>query len=152
MIDPQSDNQKRKSKATDFVAPAIPEDELEFQFVRSSGSGGQNVNKVATKAQITWPISDSRVFTPEQQELICQLAHARGYLTKSGNIFVSDQRTRSQDMNRAAALGKLKMLVYEALKPRKVRVATKLPRRAKEKRLSDKRINSQRKQQRRSEE
>ena len=150
MIDPQPD--KRKRKPLEYVAPEIPEDELAFQFVRSSGSGGQNVNKVATKAQITWCISESRTFSLEQQELIRQLAHARGYLTKSGNIFVSDQRTRSQDMNRAAALRKLEALVFDALKPRKIRVATKLPRRAKEKRLSDKRMNSQRKQQRRGDE
>ena len=149
-MQPQPD--KRKKEPQKFVAPEIPEGELEFQFVRSSGSGGQNVNKVSTKAQITWNISESQAFTAEQQERIKEFAHARGYLTKSGNIFVSDQRTRSQDMNRAAALGKLEALVYDALKPYKVRVATKSPRKAKEKRLSDKRINSERKKQRKGEE
>lgn len=151
-MDQNFDNRKISKNSENFIAPAINEDELSIEFVRSSGKGGQNVNKTATKAQISWEISESQSFTPEQINLIKQEAHKRGYLTKSGLIFVYDQRTRSQDMNRAAAMGKLEALIYEALKPRKIRVATKLPRKAKEKRLQEKHKNSLRKQQRRGEE
>lgn len=122
--------------------------ELQFSYARSSGPGGQNVNKVATKARLAWEIDATSLYTPEEIDRIKRAAYQAGFLTEAGLIVITDQHSRSQETNRKAAYEKLKALVIRALKPRKKRVKTKVPRNQREKRIQSKKIRSDRKRMR----
>jgi len=124
--------------------PAVPESEIDVVFVRSSGPGGQNVNKTSTKAQLRWNVGRSGVFTDEQKAAIRAAAGNR--LSKEDEIVLFDQSQRSQPQNREAAVARLQELVAEALAPRKERKETKVSRGEKQRRLEDKRRQSEKKQ------
>ena len=127
--------------------PAVPESELSIDFVRSSGPGGQNVNKTSTKAQLRWNVGASAVFTEEQKELI--RAAAGGRLNAEDEILFASQNQRSQSQNRDEAVRRLQEFVSGALAPKKERIATEVSHNQKQKRLEEKRRQSDRKQQRR---
>ncbi len=122
----------------------IPEEEMVFTFSRSSGAGGQNVNKVETKVTIHWNVEKSEVLTLEQKELLCS------QVDKDGDIVLDSQKSRSQWKNREDAIRKLNELVNEALKVEKERIPTKPSRSEKEKRLEEKKKTSQKKKSRRN--
>jgi ribosome-associated protein len=96
----------------------IPESELEFTFSRSSGPGGQNVNKTNTKVTITWNIAESTAFSEEEKEQIIQF-YQREILQ------VSNQETRSQLDNRRRAMMILRKMVEVALVEEEERIPTK---------------------------
>lgn len=134
-----------------MTRPRFPHfSELTFTYARSSGPGGQNVNKVATKVRISWEIEKTSLFSPVEISSIRVAAHQAGYLTEAGEIVITDQHSRSQEINRKAAYEKLKSLIQRALKPKKKRVKTKIPKGQREKRIQSKKLQGERKRMRRS--
>ncbi|HVV81611.1 MAG TPA: alternative ribosome rescue aminoacyl-tRNA hydrolase ArfB [Kofleriaceae bacterium] len=115
---------------------AIPVDELRFAFARSSGPGGQNVNKVASKVELRWTPGDSTALGPDDRAWL--LAKLGGRLTTEGELIVVSEKTRDQLVNRGDATDKLVAIVRAALVRPKPRKATKPSRRAKERRLGAK--------------
>ena len=114
----------------------IPASEFKIHFVRASGPGGQNVNKVNTKAQLRWPVGESAVFSSEQKMRIRQKLATR--LNKYDEIIVNCDDERSQAQNKAKAIVTLNHLVTNVLKIPKKRRPTKPTRSSKEKRLAGK--------------
>jgi ribosome-associated protein len=115
---------------------SIPETELMIDFTRSSGPGGQNVNKTSTKAQLRWNLNSSNVFTSEEKIILAtKLSHR---LNLAGEIMIDVSETRSQPENKQRAIDLLHNLVNNALEPETPRVPTRVPRSAKENRLSTK--------------
>jgi len=114
----------------------IPDNELRFDFVRSSGPGGQKVNKTSSKVQLRWTVGPSAVFSFEQKELI--RAGLRNQLNKNDEIIISSDEERSQFQNKAKAIERLNNLVNKILTPRKKRLPTKPTRASKIKRLESK--------------
>jgi len=125
---------------------SIPEGEIEFQFSRSSGKGGQNVNKVETKVEIHWNINNSKAFSDEEKEKIKKSLANR--INKKGNLIVVSEEERSQLENRRFALEKLKEMIKGALKPEEERIPTKPSKTIKERRLKEKKITSEKKKSR----
>jgi ribosome-associated protein len=113
----------------------ISENELEWQFIRSSGAGGQNVNKVATAAQLIFDIQASSLPDFYKTRLLAKADHR---ITQSGKIIIKCQETRSQAMNRELALDQFIDLVKSVNVTRKRRIATKPSRAAKQRRLDSK--------------
>lgn len=126
----------------------IPENELHISFARSSGAGGQNVNKTSTKVIIHWSVGKSRVFTWEQKYLIRMKLANR--LNWRDEIVVTSEGERSQLQNREEAVMRLQTLVKEAIKIPKKRRPTKPTRSSKRKRLDSKKLHSEIKQSRRA--
>jgi ribosome-associated protein len=121
----------------------IDEDELRFEFARSSGPGGQNVNKVETKVRLLFDLRDSRSLTSEQKSQIQENLSTR--ITKAGVLHVSSQRHRSREANRRATIERFIALLAEALEEDEPRVQTRVPKKARKKRLESKRRRSQKK-------
>lgn len=124
----------------------IPEDEIKIKFIRSSGPGGQNVNRRATKVQIHWNIVKSKVLTEKQRFLICK--NLKNLITKTGEIIIEDETTRSQAQNREIAIEKLHKIINNALKKKKKRIPTKPSKKVKERILEAKKKHSQKKKER----
>lgn len=128
----------------------LPEDELAWSFVRASGPGGQNVNKVATQVELRWSVTRSRALRPSDREWLLRRLAAQ--LTLEGELIVTSSLTRSQARNRQDAGEKLATLVREALVRPKRRRATRPGRGAVERRLTEKKKQGERKRQRQSHE
>jgi ribosome-associated protein len=128
-------------------APEIPDAEIAVAFSRSSGPGGQNVNKRETKAEARWHVGRAAGFSAEQKARI--RAAAGRHLNAEDEIVIQDQSERSQEQNRESAVARLHALVRAALAPVKARRPTRAPRAQKEKRLRDKRANAEKKSARR---
>ena len=124
----------------------IPEAELELNAIRSSGPGGQNVNKVATAIHLRFDIGASAVLPEYVKMRLLALNDRR--ISSEGIVNIKAQRSRSQDKNRIDALKRLGDLVQKGLVVPKKRKKTRPSRRAKEKRLADKARRSQVKQSR----
>ena len=127
---------------------SIPLKEFHFTFARSSGPGGQNVNKVNTKATLRWNIAGS----PSLKEDVRQrfMEENRRRVTGEGEVIITSQRYRDQGRNVADCLAKLRDLLDAATIEPKVRKRTRPSRAAKRRRLQDKKSQSQKKQLRRS--
>lgn len=115
----------------------IPESELEIDFVRSSGPGGQNVNKTSTKAQLRWHLWSSIAFSDEEKQILA--AKLANRLTQEGFIAIDSSEARSQPQNRDRAITLLYELINEALAPQTPRIPTNPPRITKLQRLNSKR-------------
>jgi len=124
----------------------IPESELVFQASRSSGPGGQNVNKLNTRIVVLFNVLASTRLSDDQKHLLLSRLATR--IDKEGVLHVAAQKYRSQEANRRAAVARLHNLVGEALKPRPVRKKTKVPAAARERRLQEKKQRRTRKRQR----
>jgi ribosome-associated protein len=119
---------------------AIPDDELVERFVRSSGPGGQNVNKVASAVELRFDAANSPSL-PEDLRLRL-LARRDRRITDEGVVVISAQRFRTQERNREDARERLAALILAAAHVPKKRIATKPSRGAKERRLGAKRERS----------
>ncbi len=125
---------------------SIREDELIFKASRSSGPGGQNVNKVNTRITLLLDVANCESFSDVQKRRILSRLATRA--DKNGLVRVASQRFRTQKANRRAAVERLQQLLAEALKTRPVRKKTKIPYAAKKRRLEEKRRRSLLKRQR----
>jgi ribosome-associated protein len=136
--------------ATLRVTPqiAIPRRELQFSFVRSSGPGGQNVNKVASKAVLRWNVATSAALPDEVRRRL--IARERRRINEQGELILTSQRYRDQPRNIDDCLSKLAALVVAAAKRPRARKKTRPTKASKEARLNQKRATSAKKQHRRS--
>ncbi len=118
----------------------IPDGEISFVFSRSSGPGGQNVNKVSTRATLLFDVARSPSLSQQQRSRILKRLSTR--INRGGILRISSQRHRSQSANREAAREKFAELLAGALRPAKKRKKTGIPARARKKRLEEKRKRS----------
>jgi ribosome-associated protein len=125
-------------RITDRIS--IDEAELDESFVRSSGPGGQNVNKLSTAVQLRFDVRQSPSLPNDVAVRLMRLAGKR--LTKDGVIVIVAQRHRTQERNRADALERLVELIREAAVPPVPRRATKPTRASKKQRLESKKRRS----------
>jgi ribosome-associated protein len=119
---------------------SLEEREIEESFVRSSGPGGQNVNKLSTAVQLRFDVRRSPSLPNDVAIRLMRLAGKR--LTKDGVLVIVAQNHRTQERNRAEAMERLVALVQEAAVRPVKRVATKPTRASKEKRLEGKKVRS----------
>lgn len=120
--------------------------ELNFKTSRSSGAGGQNVNKVETAVTVLWKVSESEFFNERQKALIQEKLKNR--INLEGFLFLTVSESRTQLMNKNKAIEKIIDIVNKALIVPKARIATKLSRAKKEKRLDTKKKMSEKKENR----
>ena len=118
----------------------IREDEVEFSAIRAQGAGGQNVNKVSSAIHLRFEIRNSSL-APDHKERLLALAYQR--ITRDGVLVIKAQTHRSQDMNRAEAMGRLQELVDSVAVPPRPRRATKPTLGSKKRRLEAKTLRSQ---------
>jgi ribosome-associated protein len=126
---------------------AIPRSELTVRVSRSSGAGGQHVNKTSSRVEIVWNVEASSALTEEQRKMLRSRLASR--LSTDGSLRVVSSETRSQRQNRGIAEERLVDTVRKALTPRKKRKPTRRPRAADEARLTTKRRHSEKKRERR---
>ena len=124
----------------------IIKNEIQYKAVRSSGAGGQNVNKVATKVQIVFIPNESNGLSEEEKATLNEKLANR--LSKEGSIRVECDDTRSQLKNKELCVQRLFLLLENALKKDKKRIATKIPKSVIKKRLDDKKRNADKKENR----
>ena len=115
---------------------AIPDEELEWKFIRSSGPGGQNVNKVASAVQLRFLLPQNTSLPAAVRSRLQRLAGQR--LIDDGTILLTARTERSQEQNRRAALERLADLVRAALIEPKIRKKTRPTRASKERRIDTK--------------
>ena len=125
---------------------SISESEISFAASRSSGPGGQNVNKVSTRVTLRFDLEASPNLSAEQKEKVRRRLATR--VSKGGVLSVSAQRERSQSANRARALERLVELLGQALEDQPERRPTRVPRSVDRRRLENKRRRAKIKSQR----
>jgi ribosome-associated protein len=125
----------------------IPDDELRFSFARSSGPGGQNVNKVSSKAILHFAVTTS----PSLPDAVRQrfLEQYKSRITNAGEVVIHSEQYRDQPKNIQACYDKLREMIAAVLRPPKKRRATKPTKGSKVRRLKEKKVRSQVKEGRR---
>ena len=127
-----------------IVTASLLNKELAFSASRSSGPGGQNVNKVNSKITLMFDVVRSEILTEEEKDVMVKKLASQ--LTKEGVLILMAQDKRSQLENKEAAIEKLDKLLVKAFAKRKVRKATKPSKTAVQKRITNKKQHSQKKQ------
>jgi ribosome-associated protein len=127
------------------MQPYVPDlsDEFVFRFSRSSGPGGQNVNKVSTRVELRFNISESKILTAGEKVIILKKLVSK--LSAGGILIVSSQEERSQLKNKELAISKLYGYLNRALKPAKKRKPTRPTRTSVHKRLDSKKKQGEKK-------
>ena len=126
----------------------INESEVKESFIRSSGPGGQHVNKVATAVQLRFSAKNSENISAKVYNRLRAIAGSK--LTEDGNLIIVSREHRSQSQNRRVALDKLISLLKQATKKPKHRTPTRPSQASVEKRLRNERFQSQKKKSRRN--
>jgi ribosome-associated protein len=124
----------------------IPEHEFQWSFARSGGPGGQNVNKVASKAELRWNVADSPSLPDDVKTRL--MAQVRKRINIEGELVLTSQRFRDQGRNRDDCLEKLRALILHAATPPRPRKATRPTRASRLHRLEAKKHRSATKQSR----
>jgi len=124
----------------------INEDKLVFKVSRSSGPGGQNINKLNTRVTLFFDVSNCQSLSDLQKRRI--FTHLSSRVDKSGVLRVISQKFRTQRANRRAAVERLQQLLADSLEIRPIRKKSKVPYAAKQRRLEEKRRRSLLKRQR----
>ena len=118
----------------------INENEITFSFIRSSGPGGQNVNKVATAVQIRFDIKNSLSLPEAVKKRLIRLGGSR--ITDDGVLNITAQRFRTQERNRIDGLERLTVLIRKEVTPPKPRRKTRPPKKSIENRIQNKKYRS----------
>ncbi|MDI6790831.1 MAG: alternative ribosome rescue aminoacyl-tRNA hydrolase ArfB [Thermodesulfobacteriota bacterium] len=125
----------------------LDDNELHFRFVRASGPGGQNVNKVATAVQLRFDVTGSPSLPPEIRERLVRIAGKK--VTESGTLIIEARRFRTQERNRQDAIDRLAALIHRAAEIPKPRRKTMAPFASRRRRIEAKQRRSQTKRMRR---
>jgi ribosome-associated protein len=125
---------------SDSRVPRVAENEVKLRFVRASGPGGQNVNKVATAVELRFHIGSSRSLTEEVKSRLRKLAGRR--VSDQDILVIDAQRFRSQEANRRDALARLDELVRAAAHRPRSRIATKPTAASRRRRVDGKRVRA----------
>ena len=118
--------------------------EIIFSASRSSGAGGQNVNKVNTKVTLKFDVKNSQHLTEEEKEILLKKLSTR--LTNDGVLILSSQEKRSQLQNKEAVISKFEKIIAKAFEKKKARRATKPSKGAVQERIKQKKQRSEKKQ------
>jgi len=125
---------------------AVPKDEFVFSYARSSGPGGQNVNKLNTKVTMHWDVTSTSSLPEDVRERFCKKYRRR--ISKEGELVLYSQRFRDQARNVDDCLSKLREFILEVAEPPKPRKPTKPTRGSIRRRLDNKRKKGDKKQSR----
>ncbi len=126
----------------------LPENEIQLDFIRASGPGGQNINKVSSAVQLRFDAARSSALSEAVRDRLKKISGHR--MTADGILIIKAQRHRTQDRNREDAIARLVALIRQAAEKPRPRRPTKPSRAVKQKRLSSKRHRGETKRRRRS--